>query len=135
MLRGNNIQICNPAMPKSFYISKEEYKTIYPNERVPRRLAITFNFLTKTAWYDKPLAEFIINKYPHIYYYNEEIEVPIMKSVSSVEDIKDIQPETPPNLRFNELKAKGWVHLSVDEKKEYSALLKEVKNDKKPDSS
>jgi len=130
-MRGDKIQICNPGRPNSFYITKEEYATIYPNERVPRRLAITFNFLTKTAWYEKNLADFIIQKFPHIYYYDKKNREDIKEHI---DDTPDILPETDPNLRFNELKAKGWVHLSVDEKKEYKAL-KEACNDKKSDSS
>lgn len=71
MRQENKVRLITDNMPKSFNISAEEYSAIYPNDITPRRLPITFHYATKSLWIDKPIADFIVNKYPDIRYYKE----------------------------------------------------------------
>jgi len=76
MFRENKVQIMTDKMPLSFFITREEYAQIYPEERTPRRIGVTFNHFTKTAWVDEKLAEFIIQSRPEVRYYKREYTEP-----------------------------------------------------------
>lgn len=74
MSAANKVQLKTDRMPRSFYISKEEYAGIYPEERVLRRLPVTFNFHTRCVWVEERLAKYIMDKYPDIYLVRGEIK-------------------------------------------------------------
>lgn len=138
MWNQNKVQLRTTEMPRSFYITKEEYSQIYPEAMTPRRVPITFNFSTKSVWVEKEIAEYIINKYPNIcYLYDNEMpkgvnDGEVQKEKEEKMSVSDTDPSSDVNLqqqkveRFAELKKKGWFNLDKEERDEYKELKKEL---------
>ena len=114
MHQENKVQLMTPEMPRSFYISQEEYATIYPEDITPQRLSVVFHHHTHTTWVDESVADFIIRKFPDIYKYEtpiygsgEEPEkepemvvivtgTPPKRIIISAEEYKTIYPDRTP---------------------------------------
>ena len=95
MHQESKVQLKTPEMPRSFYISREEYAEIYPNDITPQRLSVVFHHFTKTVWVDESVAKFIIKKFPDIY----EYETPLLGSGEEPEkepEVIVLKTDTPP---------------------------------------
>lgn len=119
--------------PRSFYLEKDEYRKIYP-DRMARRMPIVFHRSIGNAIEVEPeIADYLIANYRGIELFSEHIKPKEQEPVITTEQLideciklKNEITQDEKKIRFLELKDRGWVKLTNEQKAEYQALKKEL---------
>jgi hypothetical protein len=111
------IRIYSSVKP-AVMIPANKHRELCP-EKIFQRLQIVFNRKHHIAEVDRRVADYLVNTFEEITYYDTP-------------QVQEPQPVT--KTRFEELKEKGFIHLTKEEKEEYRKLKGEA-NDKDRDTA